>query len=178
MTNWRAVGSGLAIELILGLVGLLVPGVGQFIAGLVGGFVAGYIASTSIRSGLWHGLLAGSLGGFLLAVPIGIVVGVASIGLGLMDQLGSLVAGLGTSVIVLLIAVILGANSALGGAIGSFVRDVYESRRNDRPAEADGEKRPQTTDGSRRADRIVSTPDSKDSSSSPKLVDSVLDKEN
>ena len=177
MTNWRAVGIGLIIELVLGFVGLLVPGIGQFIAGLVGGFVAGYIASTSIRSGLWHGLLAGSLGGFLLAVPIGIMVGVASIGLGLTDQLGSLVAGFGTSLIVLLIAVILGANSALGGAIGSFARNIYESRPNDRPTKTHSERSPRTTDGTRRADQTVSTPESEDPSSSPKLVDSVLNKE-
>ena len=178
MTNWRAVGIGLAIELILGFVGLLVPGIGQFIAGLVGGFVAGYIASTSIRSGLWHGLLAGSLGGFLLAVPIGIVVGVASIGLGLMDQFGSLVAGLGTTVVVLFIAVILGANSALGGALGSLVRDVYESRSSGQPTRIDSENRLRTTDGSSRVDRTVSTPDTEKHSSSPKLVDSILDREN
>lgn len=177
MTNWRAVGFGLAIELVLGLVGLLVPGIGQFIAGLMGGFVAGYIANTSIHSGLWHGLLAGSLGGFLLAVPIGILVSVASVGLGLTDQLGSLIAGLGTAVIVLLIAVILGANSALGGAIGSFARSIYESRRNDRTTRTFGNQSYRTANDDGGTDYTVSTSDGKDPSVSPKLVESVLNEE-
>lgn len=122
MTNWRAVGIGFVVELCLAVIGLLVPGVGQLVAGLVGGFVAGYIGSTTIQSGLWHGLLAGSLGGFLLAVPIGVLVAVATVGFDLTNQFGGLVVGIGTVTLVLLVATILGANSAIGGAVGGLTK--------------------------------------------------------
>lgn len=51
MTNWRAVGIGLAVEFVLGIVGLIVPGVGQFVAGLVGGFVAVILGANSAFGG-------------------------------------------------------------------------------------------------------------------------------
>ena len=125
MTNWKAVGVGLVVSLFIGFVGIVVPGIGQLVAGLVGGLVAGYIASTSIRGGLWHGLLAGSIGGVLFAVPFGIIIGVASFGLGLTNQLGSLAAGIGVFIFTIIAAVVLGADSAIGGAMGAIIKRKY-----------------------------------------------------
>jgi hypothetical protein len=164
MTNWRAVGIGLVVEVALSVVGLLAPGVGQFVAGLIGGFVAGYLARTTVVGGLWHGLLAGSLGGFLLAIPAGIIVSVASIEIGLLGQFGGALAGLGTALFVLVVAVVLGANSALGGAIGSLV-DTGRSRR-----DAPSSPRDRSVD----ADRMAADTGG-EKSSSPRLTDSILD---
>ncbi|EMA50236.1 DUF5518 domain-containing protein [Halococcus thailandensis] len=180
MTNWRAVGLGLTVEFVLGVVGLVVPGIGQFVAGFVGGFVAGYRADSSIGGGLWHGLLAGSLGGFLLAIPLGIGVSVASIEIGVLSQSGGLLAGFGTTLFVIVVAVVLGANSALGGAIGSLVggtsrnydgerhspdRNAASHSHRDYPANAD-----HTSD-------TGSTPvnSERDDRSSPRLTDTILD---
>jgi hypothetical protein len=44
MTDWRAVLVGFAVIVGVGIVGLVVPGIGQLIAGLAGGFFAGYSA--------------------------------------------------------------------------------------------------------------------------------------
>lgn len=49
------------------------------------------------------------------------LVAVATIGVGLTGQFGGLLAGIGTAVFVLLVALVLGANSAIGGAIGSLL---------------------------------------------------------
>jgi hypothetical protein len=171
MTNWRAVGVGFIIELSLGVVGLLVPGVGQLVAGLVGGFVAGYIGSMMIRSGLWHGLLAGSLGGFLLAIPVGLLVAVASIGIDLTNQFGGLIAGVGTAVVVVLVATILGANSAIGGAIGGFVKGKYASHQTAQPETAGLRESNHPPTGESGTDRAVSTANREESSASPKLTD-------
>ena len=180
MTNWRAVGLGLAVEFVLGIVGLVVPGIGQFVAGLVGGFVAGYRADTTVGGGLWHGLLAGSLGGFLLAIPLGIGVSVASIEIGVLSQSSGLLAGFGTTLFVIVVAVVLGANSALGGAIGSLVngadRDRHDGGRHSDERNAPHSSRDRPVGADRTAD-TGSTPanSERDDRSSARLTDTILD---
>lgn len=176
MTNWRAVGMGLTTELFLGFVGLLVPGIGQLLAGLIGGLVAGYVASTSIRGGLWHGLLAGSLGGFLLAVPLGILASVVGIGVGL-TELAGLVAGVGTTVLVVIAAIVLGANSALGGGMGSLMKRAVVNRRSAQREPTNRHQRARSHTGENDRGQPVSTPnrDRHDSSSGSTLVESIQD---
>lgn len=179
MTNWRAVGLGLTVEFVLGVVGLIVPGIGQFVAGLVGGFVAGYRADTTVGGGLWHGLLAGSLGGFLLALPLGIGVSIASIEIGVLSQSGGLLAGFGTTLFVIVVAVVLGANSALGGAIGSLVggtsRD-YDDERHSHDRNAPHSPRNRPADADHFSDsEDTATNAGQDGSSSPRLTDTILD---
>lgn len=176
MTNWRAVGMGLTTELFLGFVGLLVPGIGQLLAGLIGGLVAGYVASTSVRGGLWHGLLAGSLGGFLLAVPLGILASVVGIGIGL-TELAGLIAGVGTTVLIVVIAVVLGANSALGGGMGAILKRVAINHRSTRLEPAGRSQRERSRLGESDRGQPVSAPnhDRSDSSSGSTLVESVQD---
>ena len=176
MTNWRAVGMGLTTELFLGFVGLLVPGIGQLFAGLIGGLVAGYVASTSVRSGLWHGLLAGSLGGFLLAVPLGILASVIGIGVGL-SELGGLVAGVGTTVLVVVAAIVLGANSAIGGGMGSLLKRAIVSRRSPQREDMGRYQRDRSRTGENDHGRPLSTPnrDRSGSSGGSTLVESIQD---
>jgi hypothetical protein len=180
MTNWRAVGLGLTVEFVLGVVGLIVPGIGQFVAGLVGGFVAGYRADTTVGGGLWHGLLAGSLGGFLLALPLGIGVSIASIEIGVLSQSGGLLAGFGTTLLVIVVAVVLGANSALGGAIGSLVsgtdRDHHDDGRHSDDRNALHSPRDRPADADHFSDTGDTPADAgQDRSSSPRLTDTILD---
>lgn len=110
MTNWRAVGIGFLVTVVVGLVGVVVPGIGQLFAGLVGGFVAGYTAGGGLLGGTWHGLLAGGLAGFLLAL----VIGLGSLALG---PIGAIVGG-GIVIVVLLLTVVLALDSAVGGLVG------------------------------------------------------------
>ena len=120
MTNWYAVGVGFIVSLVIGTVGVVVPGLGQLTAGLVGGFVAGYLAAGGVGRGAWHGLLAGSIGGIVLAIVLGLLVGaVGSLGLG---PLGPIVGG---SIFVLgvLFALVLGVESALAGAVGGWIAE-------------------------------------------------------
>lgn len=115
MTEWRAVGLGFIVELVVGLIGLAVPGIGQLFAGLVGGFVAGYSARGGLLSGAWHGLLAGGLAGFLLAL----VIGMGSLALG---PIGALIGG-GLALVVLLLTVVLAIDSAIAGIVGGALGD-------------------------------------------------------
>lgn len=116
MTNWRAVGYGFLVELVIGVVGLAVPGIGQAAAGLVGGFVAGYIARGGLMSGAWHGLLAGGIGGILVAILLGLAVGVFGLPLG---PIGPLLGG-AVFTAALVVAVLMALDSAAGGAIGAI----------------------------------------------------------
>ncbi len=115
MTNWRAVVVGFLVTVFAGLVGLVVPGIGQLFAGLLGGFVAGYMAGGGLVSGAWHGLLAGGFAGFLLAL----VIGLGSLALG---PIGAVVGG-GVAVLVLALTFLLALDSALAGLVGGLLGD-------------------------------------------------------
>jgi len=118
MTNWYAVAIGFVVELVVGAVGALLPGVGQLAAGLLGGFVAGYVAGGGWTRGAWHGLLAGSLGGVALAVLLGAAVSaVGAVGLG---PLGPVLGG-SVFLLALFVAVVMGIESALAGALGGWI---------------------------------------------------------
>jgi hypothetical protein len=65
-TNWRAVGGGFLIAVVLGLVA---PGVGHVAGGFIAGLVAGYMTG-GVLSGVRHGLLAGATGGVVLGVVL------------------------------------------------------------------------------------------------------------
>lgn len=118
MTNWRAVLIGFVVEIVLGVVGLLLPGIGQLAAGLIGGFVAGYIAKAGLGGGAWHGLLAGSIGGIILAIFLTIAVTIiGTIGLG---PFGPLL-GSFTFLAAIMVAILFAIDSAIGGAIGGLL---------------------------------------------------------
>lgn len=117
MTNWRAVGIGFLVQFLLGLVAFALPGIGHLVAGLFGGFVAGYLAGGGLGRGFWHGLLAGSLGGIAVAIVLAIAVSVFGLALG---PLGPLL-GAGVLVVAVFVALLLGFESAIAGAIGAAV---------------------------------------------------------
>lgn len=118
MTNWYAVIVGFVTWLIVGAIGLTVPGLGQLTAGLLGGFLAGYMAGGGAGGGAWHGLLAGSLGGVVFAVILALGIGLLSApGLG---PLAPLVGG-GALVVGITLALIFGLESALAGAVGGWL---------------------------------------------------------
>jgi hypothetical protein len=118
MTNWRAVGIGFLIELVLSIVLVVVPGLGQLAAALIGGFAAGYVAGGGLTSGFWHGLLAGALGGILVAVIIGLF-GSAVLGLG--GGGAGVAFGLGVTLFAIAVFFLISIPSAVAGIVGSAV---------------------------------------------------------
>ena len=119
MTNWRAVGVGFVVLVVVGTAGVSVPVVGQIGAGLLGGFAAGYLAGESPGRGAWHGLIAGSLAGFVVALVVaffgGLLGGVAA------GPLGALVGGFGVFIVVSALTLLFAADSALAGAVGGWL---------------------------------------------------------
>ncbi len=115
MVNWRAVIIGFVVEVVLGVVGLAVPVLGQAAAAVIGGGVAGYIANRGILSGGWHGLLAGAFGGIVLGVVLGLAVTLVGIGL---TGPGGVVAGASVFFTVVIIALVVSIPSGLGGLLG------------------------------------------------------------
>lgn len=117
MVNWKAVGIGFLVEVVVGVFAIGLPGIGHMAAGLFGGFVAGYLAGGSLLRGLWHGLLAGALGGLIIAVILGLTITLlGGIGLG---PLGSFI-GVSVFFVIVVIAFLLALDSAIGGIIGAF----------------------------------------------------------
>jgi hypothetical protein len=119
MTDWRAVGVGFALLVVVGTAGVSVPVVGQVGAGLIGGFAAGYLAGGGAGSGAWHGLVTGSLAGLVVACLVvlfgGLLGGVTG------GPLGALVGGFGAFVVVSALTLLFAADSALAGAVGGWL---------------------------------------------------------
>lgn len=110
MTNWRAVGIGFVVELVLSVFFV--------IAGIIGGFVAGYIAGGGLGNGFWHGLLAGAIGGVIVAIIVGLF---GSAVLGVMTGGFGILAGLGVTVIAVVLFFVISIPSAIGGLVGAAV---------------------------------------------------------
>ncbi|KTG08845.1 hypothetical protein AUR64_13595 [Haloprofundus marisrubri] len=119
MTDWRAVGVGFVVLLVVGAVGLSVPILGQIGAGLIGGFAAGYLAGGGLGRGAWHGLVAGSISGIALTIFVALLGGLLGFAGG---PLGGLVAGGGILVVGAVITLLFAIDSALAGAVGAWVK--------------------------------------------------------
>lgn len=132
MTSWYAVGVGLVVLVIAGVVGVLIPGLGQLGAVLLGGATAGYVVG-GLRRGFWHGLLAGTIPGLAVAGaitvavliadfafhPIGMLLGV--IGL---DSIGSLFTVSAYGILLALTFALFALTGGVGGVIGGGLKNV------------------------------------------------------
>jgi len=116
MTDWRAVGIGFIVGLVIATVGLALPIIGQ-----IGGFIAGYLAGGGLGSGAWHGLLAGAIGGLIIAVFV--FVGASLLGLTVTEPVNAVVGGAGLTAVVVFLSVLFALDSAIAGAIGGALRD-------------------------------------------------------
>ena len=118
-TDWRAVGVGFLLILVVGAVGLTLPVLGQIGAGLVGGFAAGYLAGGSLGDGAWNGLLAGSVSGIVLTLLLSVLGGALGLAGG---PLGAFLGGAGVLLVGLFATLLFAVDSALAGAVGAWVK--------------------------------------------------------
>lgn len=118
-TDWRAVGVGFILILVVGAVGLTLPVLGQIGAGLIGGFAAGYLAGGSLGDGAWNGLLAGSISGVVLTLLLSLLGGVLGLAGG---PLGGFLGGAGVFLVGLFVTLVFGIDSAIAGAVGAWLK--------------------------------------------------------
>jgi hypothetical protein len=118
LTDRRAVGVGFLVTAVVGTLGLVVPVVGQILAGLVGGFVAGYTAGGPVTRGGWNGLLAGALAGLVLTLVL-VVLGLT--GNTATDPTASLVAGGQVLATGLVATAVIAIDSAAAGMFGAYI---------------------------------------------------------
>ena len=120
MTDWRAVGVGFIVGLVIATVGLALPIIGQIGGGLIGGFLAGYLGGGGLGSGAWHGLLAGAIGGLIIAVFV--FVGTSLLGLTVTEPVNAVVGGAGLTAVVVFLSILFALDSAIAGAIDGALR--------------------------------------------------------
>ncbi|WP_336343343.1 DUF5518 domain-containing protein [Halalkalicoccus ordinarius] len=114
LVRWSAVITEFVVGLLISVLGLALPVIGQIGGGLIGGFIAGWLATGGVANGAWHGLLAGALGGILLAGFI--VISTTVLGVtGVIDPVTGLLGGSGLAAAVLFFAILL----AIGGVLRS-----------------------------------------------------------
>lgn len=116
MTDWRAVGWGFLVILVIGIFGAGVPVLGQIGAGLVGGFVAGYVAGGKWTRGAWHGLVAGSITGVVFTLLL-------AVGGGLISGPAAPIVGGGILVVGIFVTLLFAIDSAIAGAIGAALKE-------------------------------------------------------
>jgi hypothetical protein len=65
MVNWKAIGFGVSVTLILAYLGNFIPYLGMSIAPIVGGIIAGYIVGGSFKNGIIYGGFSAGTAGFI-----------------------------------------------------------------------------------------------------------------
>ncbi|KTG27814.1 DUF5518 domain-containing protein [Haloferax profundi] len=129
--NLRAIAYGFAATLIIGLLSgftvpftnFTLPTIGYILTGIIGGFVAGYMVTTGWTDGAVNGLVGTTLGAIFVAI-----------GLVLFNILFTGVFfGLTTFAAAIVIIAIAGIPGALGGALGTMMKERSAARRT-RPA--------------------------------------------
>lgn len=121
--NWRAIGFGFVVTVILGVLSgmtlpytqFTLPTLSHGIVGLLGGLTAGYMTMGSARSGALNGLVATVIG----AVVILILLSIA----------GTLVGGVLLGLSIALFGVFVLVVSGIPGVIGGYIGAWYHSRR-------------------------------------------------
>lgn len=118
--NWRAVGIGFLVTVVIGLVGgftvpftdLTVPALSWGLIGLLGGFVSGYLAGGTILNGAANGILGTTIGALAVLVVL-LLAGTL--------LLGAL--GLAMALVPLLLLGLYAIPGAIGGAIGALLKN-------------------------------------------------------
>lgn len=117
--NWRAVGIGFVVTVIIGLLGgftipftsVTLPALSWAVIGLIGGFVSGYLAGGGLMNGAAHGILGTTIGALVILVIL-LVTGTLLFGL----------VGLSVFLVPLLLLGLYAIPGAIGGAIGALLK--------------------------------------------------------
>lgn len=131
MVNWKAIGLGVIITLILAYLGKYIPHLDNPIAPIIGGIFAGYVVGGSYKNGVFYGGLSAGIAGFVYTLLVIILsAGIALATTVSMNIVPNTVSG--ESGIVTVSIIILGAFLAfgiylilglIGGIIGIAIRE-------------------------------------------------------
>jgi hypothetical protein len=131
MVNWKAIGLGVIITLILAYLGKYIPHLDNPIAPIIGGIFAGYVVGGSYKNGVIYGGLSAGIAGFVYTLLVIILsAGIALATTVSMNIVPNTVSG--ESGIVTVSIIILGAFLAfgiylilglIGGIIGIAIRE-------------------------------------------------------
>ena len=128
--NWRAVGIGFVVTLVIGLIGgftvsmtdLTMPIIGWGLTGLVGGAAAGYVAGHGVDNGIVNGILGTTIGAIVVLGAL-LIAGTLLFGL----------VGLSVFLVPILLLGLYAIPGAVGGAIGAMLKGT-ESAEAGQPA--------------------------------------------
>ncbi len=128
--NWRAVGIGFVVTLVIGLIGgftvsmtdLTIPIIGWGLTGLVGGAAAGYVAGHGVDNGIVNGILGTTIGAIVVLGAL-LIAGTLLFGL----------VGLSVFLVPILLLGLYAIPGAVGGAIGAMLKGT-ESAEAGQPA--------------------------------------------
>lgn len=119
MVNWKALGIGFIVTLILAFIGLFIPFITLPLAPLFGGIVVGYLAGGSYRNGIINGGLSTGIAGFIYSLVVLLLLG--GVFSALITAAGLSVTSETITLIAILFAIIMSILYFIFGLIGGLV---------------------------------------------------------
>ena len=127
MINWKAVGFGFIVTLVLAYLGNYIPYVDIPLAPIIGGIVAGYVVGGSYKNGIINGGLAAGIPGFLYTLAVIIFVTGSTIAAAVAKTALSNESGIVSAFIIIvgaiLVFVIYFILGLYGGIIGTTIKE-------------------------------------------------------
>ncbi len=127
MINWKAVGFGFIVTLVLAYLGNYIPYVDIPLAPIIGGIVAGYVVGGSYKNGIINGGLAAGIPGFLYTLAVIVFVTGSTIAVAVSKTALSGESGIATIIIIIIGAilafVIYFVLGLIGGIIGAAIKE-------------------------------------------------------
>jgi hypothetical protein len=131
MVNWKAIGLGFIITLVLAYLGRYIPHLDMPIAPIIGGIISGYIVGGSYRDGGIYGGLSVGIAGFLYTIMVILLTGISlatTVSMNIFPMAMNGESGIVTAAIIILGALLAFSIYFIMGLIGGIIGIAIKER--------------------------------------------------
>jgi hypothetical protein len=131
MVNWKAIGLGFIITLVLAYLGRYIPHLDMPIAPIIGGIISGYMVGGSYRDGGIYGGLSVGIAGFLYTIMVILLTGISlatTVSMNIFPMAMNGESGIVTAAIIILGALLAFSIYFIMGLIGGIIGIAIKER--------------------------------------------------
>jgi len=131
MVNWKAIGLGFIITLVLAYLGRYIPHLDMPIAPIIGGIISGYMVGGSYRDGGIYGGLSVGIAGFLYTMMVILLTGISlatTVSMNIFPMAMNGESGIVTAAIIILGALLAFSIYFIMGLIGGIIGIAIKER--------------------------------------------------